>query len=184
MRWNRFPRRPATPGIPGATASSSSAKEDRTQRLLRKPLTIIGGERGIDLGQVLNEISGQTGVPFVYQPGAIAAVPAEARRIRGTFENAPAQQILEAIAGATGLSYAIQDDKVQIRSGGAAAAQVREPNIGFIQLDNGLNVMVPMSQVPPDLREYIRYKTQKELNKIRKQMEEEGFKPTTQPAGE
>jgi hypothetical protein len=54
----------------------------------------------------------------------------------------------------------------------------RDPPIGFIQLDIGIQVLVPTSQVPPDLREYIRVKTENELKKIRKKMEEEGFKPS------
>jgi hypothetical protein len=100
--------------------------------------------------------------------------------MRGVMENASAQQILEAIAGATGLQYTIADEKVVISSA-AVDPNRREPNIGFVQLDIGMQVLVPVSQVPADLKEFIRYKTQKELQRMRKMMEEEGFKPSTQP---
>jgi len=129
---------------------------------------------------VLTELATRTGVPFEIQPGALAAIPVDARTVRGTMENASAQQILEAIAGATGLQYAIADEKVVISST-ATDPNRREPNIGFVQLDIGMQVLVPVSQVPADLKEFIRYKTQKELQRMRKMMEEEGFKPSTQP---
>ena len=157
-------------------------KEDRTRRLLSKPLTIRPGDRGMDVLQMLMDLSNRTGVAFEFQPGAIQSLPAEARLVRGVFDNAPAQQILEGIAGATGLAYAIQDDKVIVTSGAAGAAAPRDRAIGFIQLDNGLQVLIPTSQVPPDILEYIRHKSQKQLDQIREMMIEEGFKPSTRPA--
>src|SRR5258705_4511074 len=157
------------------------SKDEPTRRMLSRPLTIRPGERGMDITQVLTELATRTGVLFEIQPGALAAIPVDARTIRGTMDNAPAQQILEAISGATGLQYAIADEKVVISSA-TTDPNRREPNIGFIQLDIGMQVLVPVSQVPADLREFIKYRTQKELARMRKMMEEEGFKPTTQPA--
>jgi hypothetical protein len=157
------------------------SKDEPTRRMLSKPLTLRPGERGMDITTVLTEVATRTGVPLEIQPGALAAIPVDARTVRGTMENASAQQILEAIAGATGLQYAIADDKVVISSA-TTDPNRREPNIGFVQLDIGMQVLVPVSQVPADLKEFIRYKTQKELQRMRKMMEEEGFKPSTQPA--
>jgi len=62
--------------------------------------------------------------------------------MRGVMENTSAQQILEAIAGATGLQYTITDEKVVISSA-AVDPNRREPNIGFVQLDIGMQVLVP-----------------------------------------
>jgi hypothetical protein len=45
-----------------------------------------------------------------------------------------------------------------------------------------MQVVVRESQVPADMQEYIRFKTQRELDKIRQMMREERFEPTTQPA--
>jgi hypothetical protein len=158
------------------------SKDEPTRRQLSKPLTIRPGERGMDIATVLTEIATRTGVSFEIQPGVLAAIPVEQRTVRGVMDNAPAQQILEVIAGATGLAYSIQDEKVMITSA-APDPNRREPNIGFVQLDIGMQVLVPVSQVPPDLREFIKFKMQKRLLEMRKMMEEEGFKPssTTQP---
>lgn len=160
------------------------SKEERTLRLLSKRLSVPEAENGTDVLQLLVAISKQTGVPFIYQPGVIQSLPADAKILRARgLDNNDAMSILEAIMGATGLTYTVQDDKVQIRSGGAAgAAPARDPAMGMLQLDNGMTVLVPTSQVPPDIREYLKVKTEREWKKIRKQMEEEGFKPTTQPA--
>ncbi|MGE5609820.1 MAG: hypothetical protein ACM359_11235 [Bacillota bacterium] len=164
-------------------------KQDRTRALLEKPITLSTGDQGKDLLQLLTEISNATGVPFEYQPGVMQVVPAEARMVRGVIENVPAQQVLAKISASTGLSYTIQDERVQISAANAPAAAnpapaaPRDPVIGIIQLDSGIQVLVPASQVPPDVREYLRYKTQKQLGKIREMMEDENFKPgaTTQP---
>jgi hypothetical protein len=149
-------------------------------------MTIRVGGQGADLLQVLTEMATRTGVPFDYQPGVVQAIPAEARTIRGVIENVTAMQILSNISAAAGLVYTIQDDKVHISSPtqGAAGPGGRDPIVGMIQLDNGMQILVPTSQVPPDMREYLKYKTQKALKKIREMMEDENFKPTppaTQP---
>lgn len=162
-------------------------KADRTRRLLSKQLTFHAGDQGFDLMQLLLDLSQRTGVPFEFQPGAIASVPAEARTLRGAdgrapvLDNVPAQQILEAITAATALVYSIQDGTVLISAPAAPAAQ-RDRMIGIIQLDNGMQVLVPSSEVPPDMREYLRQQTRKQLDNIRARMVEEGFQPTTQPA--
>ena len=157
-------------------------KEDRTRQLLGKTITIPVGQRGMDVLQALLEVSRTTGVPFEFQPGVIQSVPLDARTIRGFLDNAPAQQILEAIAASTGLTYTIQNDKVYISTPSQGAAGPRDPIIAMLQLDNGMQVMIPTSQVPPDLREYLRHKIQQHLGKVRQMMEEEGHKPATQPA--
>jgi len=160
-----------------------TTKENRTRRLLEKPLTIRTGERGMDVMQLLGEISARTKVPIDYQPGVIQTVPLEARNVRGVVENAPAHQILEEISASTGLLYAIEDEKVTISSPQAAGgAAPRDPAVGLIQLDNGMQILVPSSQVPADMREYLRQKTEKKLAEIRQMMNEEGWKPATQPA--
>ena len=56
------------------------------------------------------------------------------------------------------------------------------PTIALLTLDNGMQVVLRESQVPPDMREYIKHKTEQQLEKVRQMMKEEGFKPTSQPA--
>ena len=162
-------------------------KEDRTRALLGKSLTIRVGPGGADLLQVLTEIATRTGVPFDYQPGVMQAIPAEARTIRGIIENVPALQILSNISAAAGLAYTIQDDKVHVSAPAAATtgSGARDPIVGMVQLDSGIQVLIPASEVPPDIREYLRFKTKKALGKIREMMIDENFKytpPATQPA--
>lgn len=154
-------------------------KDECTRRMLAKPLSFRPVDRGTDVLQVLGDISARTGVFFEYQPGVIQAIPAETRLIRGVFENAPAQQVLEAISAATGLKYTIVDEKVTITSaGGTSAVPPRDPAVGWIQLDNGVQLLLPSSQVPDDIKQYLRHRMQKEFAKMRQMMAEEGFKPT------
>jgi hypothetical protein len=124
------------------------------------------------------------GVDFIMEPGAIAKIPAESRNLRLVLDNASIAQALENIAGFTGLAWNVSDKGVYIwnpSSAGGAGAN-REPTIGLITLDNGMQVVLRESQVPPDMREYIRHKTDQQLAKIREMMKEENFKPSTQPA--
>ena len=52
----------------------------------------------------------------------------------------------------------------------------------MIQLDNGMQIMMPTSQIPPDVLEYLRSRQKREIEKIRQMMREEGFKPSPMPA--
>ncbi len=158
-----------------------TTKEDRVRAQLERTMTVR--YNAVDVLQVLMELSARSGVRFDIQSGAVAAIPPESRTIRAVFENASIRQILEAVAGSTGLSYTVTDDSVKIENPLAGrAGPLREPNFGIIQLDIGIQVLVPQSQVPPDLREFIKYRTKKELDRMHKMMEDEGFKPATQPA--
>jgi len=65
---------------------------------------------------------------------------------------------------------------------GAGAAANREPTVGLLMLDNGMQVVIRESQMPPDVREYLKHKTDVQIEKIRQMMKKEGFKPTSQPA--
>jgi hypothetical protein len=163
-----------------------TSKQDRIRALLDKPVTIPTGDDGRELIDVLNEISTRTGVAFDYEPGLVQALPANVRIIRGVIENAPARQVLSKISASTGINYAILDDQVAIAAKAPAtetapATAPRDPTIGIIQLDSGIQVLVPTSQVPPDMREYLKVRTQRELKKIREMMEDENFKPTPPP---
>jgi hypothetical protein len=175
-----LPRQSAASWYPWGKMIVITTKDDRIRAMLGKVITVRFS--GTDVTQVLMELASRSGVRFDIQSGAIAQVPAEARNVRALFENASIQQILEAIGGSTGLTWAIKDDAVQISNSSAAAAASREPMIGLLQLDVGLLVTMRQSDVPPDLREYIKHKTAKQLDKMRQMMLDEGFKPSTRPA--
>lgn len=169
------------------------SKEDQVRDQLNKTITIR--YNGVDLAQVLMELSQRAGVPFDIQPGAIGQISPEFRSIKLFLDDATIKQALEAISGFTGLAYTVNEKGVYFWNNSTTnpsnATTSRDPIIGIIPLNNGLQILVPQSEVPADLREYLKSKTQEELKKLREQMNAEHFKPsapatqpTTNPASE
>ncbi|HEY8666252.1 MAG TPA: hypothetical protein VIL86_06290 [Tepidisphaeraceae bacterium] len=157
------------------------SKEDAVRHQLEK--TISARYDGVDVQQVLTELSSRAGVHFDIEPGAIARISADLRTIRKfRLENVSISQALETLAGITGLGYMVKDSGVYVWNSANAPAG-RERIVGLITLpDLGIQVLVPESQVTADMREYIHQKTAKELEKLRSMMKEEGWKSTTKPA--
>ena len=139
---------------------------------------------GVDISQVLVELEQASGVPFEIEPGAIQRIPPESRRVTLILNPATVQQALEAISGFTGLDYVVKGDGIYIwnQSAGIASTSATDPAVGMIQLDNGVQVMLRRSQLPPDVQEYIDFRKNKAIANLRQMMQEEGFKPTTQPS--
>ncbi|HEX8524265.1 MAG TPA: hypothetical protein VF669_18565 [Tepidisphaeraceae bacterium] len=157
-------------------------KEEPIRNQLGK--TINARFQDADISQVLNELSSRSGVAFSIEPGAIQRIPMESRKVQLILNPATIQQALESLAGFTGLSYSVNDKGVYIwnESKGTGSSN-REPTYGLLTLDNGMQVLIPQSQVPADLRDYLKHKTQQHFDKIRQMMKEEGYKaPATQPA--
>ena len=144
----------------------------------------------VDVTQVLVELSEAAGVKFEIEPGAIQRIPPEFRTIRISLSgNTTVQGALEAISGFTGLDWTVKDDGVYIwnasagNAGGAGGGAAQDPVVGMIQMDNGMQVMIRRSSLPPDVREYLDQRVGKEIGKLREQMKDEGFKPAaTKPA--
>jgi len=154
-------------------------KEDQVRKMLSR--TITTRYNGVDVSQVLNELATQSHVDFAIEPGAVQRIQPEFRTIRLVLDNASIQQALENIAGFTGLGYVINERGVYIWNQSAVTSTGRDPIVGMIPLDNGLQVLVPQSQMPADLREYVKFKARQQMEKMRQQMEEEGFEPASQP---
>ena len=154
-------------------------KQDQVRQQLEKQVTMR--LNGVDVAQVLLDLSRRSGVSFDIQAGAFQNVAPESRNLRLLLDNASIRQALESIAGVTGLSYSVTDKGVMVWNQQQTGPGTRDRAIGMITLDNGLQVLVPTSQVPPDMREYIQLKTKKELDKIRQMMKDENFKPATRP---
>lgn len=156
-------------------------KEEVIRNQLNKTITVR--YEGVDVTQVLAELSARCGVDFVYEPGAIQRVPIEFRKVRLVLDNATIRQALESLAGFTGLGYVANDAGVYFWNAtyGFGAAG-RDPVMGSITLDNGITVFLRENQIPKDLRQYIEHRTSREFDKLRQMMKEEGFIPTTQPA--
>ncbi|HYO10316.1 MAG TPA: hypothetical protein VER17_15210 [Tepidisphaeraceae bacterium] len=154
-------------------------KVDHMRDQLARAITVRFN--GVDVSQVLAELQTRSGVPFVIEPGAVQRIAQDSRVIKLVLDNAPVQQALESIAGYTGLAWSVNNNGVYIWNPQQAGTAAREPTIGLLTLDNGVQVILRESQVPPDLREYVRHKTEQQFTKIREQMRDEGFKPTSRP---
>jgi hypothetical protein len=137
----------------------------------------------VDVAQVLVELEQASGVPFEIEAGAVQRVPPESRVIDMVLSNVSVQQALEAVSGVTGLDYVVKGEGIYIwnQSAGVGATSATDPAVGLIQLDNGMQVMLRRSQLPPDIQEYIDHRKAKAIANLREMMKEEGFKPTTQP---
>jgi hypothetical protein len=155
-------------------------KEDQVRTQLAKTITVRFN--GVDVSQVLSELATRAKVSFNIEPGAVQRISPESRTIRLVLDNASIQQALESLSGFTGLAWSVNDKGVYIWNPTQGAPGQREPNFGLLTLDNGVQVLLPQSQVPPDLREYLKFKTAKQFEKLRQQMKQENFKPATQPA--
>jgi hypothetical protein len=159
------------------------AKDDRARQLLRRPISIRGGAGGIDITQLILEIASHSGVPIEIEPGALSAVPQNARLLRGAdgrppvLENVPAQQILEIISGQTGLSFDVVDDHVRAALSPTASGQKA---FGLLQLENGVFVLLSPGEIPADIRQYIQEQTPREFERIRAKMKTDKS-PTTRP---
>lgn len=131
---------------------------------------------GVPLGQVLMELQGQAGIDLNIEPGALQRVPPEFRIIRLDVQHKSVKDVLENLAGITGLAYTVNDEGVYLWYSGAGGGP-SNPIIGYITLDSGLRVFVRQDQLTPELRQYLEYKMSKEIEKLRTMMIEEGFKP-------
>ena len=153
-------------------------KEEMVRTLLARPVSVRFS--GVDVSQVLTELSRRSTVDFQIEPGAVQRIPPENRTIRMELQNVPTSQALESIAGFTGLGYVQREDGVYLWNP-AAAPVTRRPDrtIGIIRLDNGLEILLPENEVPPDLKEFLNSKKDTAFKSLREQMKQEGFKPTT-----
>ena len=156
-------------------------KSEQIRTQLNKTITVH--YPGTDIAQVLTELSQKADVPFEIEPGAIQRIAPEFRKIKLDLYDASIDRALGAISGFTGLGYVVSDKGVYIwnQSNSPATATVRDPAIGLIPLSDGVQILVPRSAVPADVQEYLKVRTQREIDRIRQMMKDENFKPTSQP---
>ncbi len=156
-------------------------KEEHVRSQLSREISIRYND--VDIARVLTELSARSGVAFTIEPGAVQNIPPESRKVGLVLDNTSVQQALEYIGGFTGLSYVVNENGVYLfnKSGSAGAAR-RDPVLAIIRLDSGAEVLIPESEVPPDVREYLKHKRKRAIDALRDQMIDEGFKPpATQP---
>ncbi len=154
------------------------SKEDHIRTLLDRPVTMRFA--GVDVAQVLTELSRRSGVDFTIEPGAVQRIPIESRTIKLTLENVSIRQAMESISGFTGLGYVTNESGVYIWN--PSGVQTRRPDrVTTIMTIDGVQVLLPDNELPPDVQAYLQAKRKKAVETLREQMKAEGFKPTTQP---
>ena len=155
-------------------------KEEQIRNQLNRSISVRWDS--VDIEQVLQELSQRAGVPFSFEAGAVQRVPIEFRKIRLFLQDVPIKQALETISSVTGLGYSVTEDGVYIWNAALTSPAARDPVVTMIQLGNGMQLLVPQSKVPPDVKQYLDQKVNDQIEKLRQQMKDEGFKPATQPA--
>jgi hypothetical protein len=144
-----------------------------------------------DVGQVLADLADYSGVDFTIEPGSLQRIPAQSRTITLILENRSVAQVLELIAGFTGLNYSVNEKGVYIwnqSAGGPAGGSSQDPVVAMLSIPGtDIQVMLRQSDVPDDVRQYIKQSRGKAVDKLRELMKKEGFKPaatqpTTKPA--
>jgi hypothetical protein len=155
-------------------------KQDQVRNQLARLITVR--YNGVEVHQVLVELAQRSGVEFILEPGAVQRIPPEFRTLRLQLNDVSVQQAIESIAAFTGLNYNVTDRGVYVWNPSTTpGVGARDPIVGMVQLDSGMQLLIPQSQVPADVQEYLKLKMRRELAKIREMMQEEGFKPATQP---
>jgi len=96
------------------------SREEQIRSQLSKMLS--ARYNGVDVSQVLLELSQRAGVDFTVDPGAYQKIPAQFRNIQLLLDNASVQQALESIGGYTGLGFDITDKGVHVSYQGDAGA--------------------------------------------------------------
>ncbi len=76
--------------------------------------TITVRYAGVDVAQVLLELSQRAGVPFDVEPGAYQRVPPAYRQVSLLLDDATVQSALESIGGYTGLGFDVTDAGVHV----------------------------------------------------------------------
>jgi hypothetical protein len=104
-------------------------KEEQIRTQLNKVLT--ARYNGVEVDQVLLELSQRAGVRFVVEPGAYQKVPAADRSITLVLDNATIQQALDSISGHTGLAFEVTDAGVKVSGPTDAAASTQPAKTGM-----------------------------------------------------
>ncbi len=158
------------------------SKEEHVRSQLAREISVRYND--VDIARVLTELSARSGVPFTIEPGAVQNIPPENRKVGLILDNTSVQQALEYIGGFTGLAYVVNEKGVYLfNKSGAAGGARRDPVLAIVRLDSGAEVLIPESEVPADVREYLKHKRKDAVDALRDLMIDEGFKPpATQPA--
>jgi len=137
---------------------------------------------GVDVSQVLLDLSQRAGIEFTIQPGAIQRIPPESRNVR-LLVDAPIRQALESLAGFTGLGYVVNDKGVYIWndqwSTQMTAGGSRGRVVGMIPIE-GIQVFVYDDMLSDEVRGHIDATLKKSLEAMGESARQHS--PATQPS--
>jgi hypothetical protein len=88
------------------------SRQEQVRSQLNK--TISARYNGVDVSQVLLELSQRADVDLIVDPGAYQKVPAQFRSIQLMLDDASVQAALESISGYTGLEFDVTDKGVHV----------------------------------------------------------------------
>ena len=156
-------------------------KEDHVRMLLDRPVTVRFN--GVDVSQVLGELSRRSGVPFIIEPGAVQRISPESRTIKLTLENVSTRQALESVAGFTGLGYVANETGIYVWNPAAATAAGRPVNrvMAVIRQPDGTEIFLSENDLPPDVKAFIEARKARAIADLQAQMKKEGFKTPGTP---
>jgi len=146
-------------------------KQDMVRAQLGRTISVR--HNGVDLSQVLLELSQRAGVDFTMEPGAVQRVAPEFRMVRLILDNVSVQQALETLSGFTGLGYVVNERGVYLWNPAQGTVPTTapvpvDPLVGLLNLDGGVQVMLRESQLPPALRDQIRQQTSRKIDELSK----------------
>ena len=131
------------------------------ERRLDRPLDMTYSKTPLD--DILVDLGKRSGVTLMFEPGSLAAVSASERAVDLVQRGVSVRQTLERICGATGLSYEVRDEGVQIKapadlSAGPSAANITRWIRVEVEIQPGvkMDVFLPEDRLPPALRERAR----------------------------
>ena len=146
--------------------------------------TLTTRYNNIPISQVLEDLRRRADVPFEIDPGALQKIPADSRNIRIFWDNVSVEQALQELRGFAGIDFAVTDAGVKISHPGGPnpAVAMADPVMAMVTLENGMTLLVRESQIPPELRDYLKLRLDKTLVELRSLAEKDKFpltKPTT-----
>jgi len=143
------------------------AKEDQVRAQLQKKVTRNYAD--VPIGQTLTELSQLAGIEFTIEPGAFQRIAPEFRNVKLLLDNASIEQALQHIAAFTGLGYVVNARGVYFwaASTGTSRSEGRDPIIAMIEVAPGVTVIVPQSQVDPEVRDRLRTMTIEKLEALK-----------------
>ncbi len=151
-------------------------KQDVIQHLLDRNVTLRYD--GVDINQVLLDLSKKANVPFQIEPGAIQRVTPEFRIVKLSAD-ATIRQSLESLQGYTGLGYVVTDEGVYIWNQNSSPASARRGRvIATVQIGN-TSVMIYDDQLSDEAKAALKAMQAKSIVELETKLT--GKAPSTQP---